>query len=432
MNNKLRQKGWADMSQRLDVSLPRDRKPIFAIWWVWGLAILIGLGAWYMYTQQAQPTAASGPSDIAQTVPPQQQTPDQSPGTGGDLDNPHLAGASPSSTSEEMPFTSSRTVVPKAVSSAPPANTDIPAPSAAADVHAKVNKARSQALLDTTANELGSEPSGVQEPNKSGRIFTQAAQLPQHPFSNPFALSQPEHDGLYPIEASNPTAFTERVLESGSRYFIDLAAGIRTARPYSYAGQAGMGWRAPLSGKWSYGVTLGVGVDGLHQTADIALKERQTSSRSQDENATSGSTGDVSNNFSESGEFGVAQLDLQDNYFAYFGLHMTYNFASNWSLRLGVETAYRFHIATGESYVYSSISAGQFSWDNSLSRIEEQFVVFNRWDLRPVAGLSYALRPDIHLNLTYRHGTHPLLQNPIQDTPAGRARFLQLGIQFDL
>lgn len=421
------------MSQRLDASLPRDRKPIFAIWWVWGLAILIGLVAWYTYTQQAQPTAASASSDIAQTVSPEMQPTDQTQSTGHDLDNPNLVSESPSATSEEIPpAVSSRTFAPSAMSAEPPAATDIPGPYTAADEHYNVNKVEPQALPQMTINELESGTSGVQAPNKSGPIYTPASQLRQFPLFNPFELSQLELGGLYPIEASDPIAFAESELESGSRYFIDLATGVRTARPYSYAGQAGMGWRAPISGKWSYMVTLGAGIDGVHQTGDIALKELQNSSRSQQQDETFGSGEDISNNSPESGNFGVARIELKNNYFAYFGLHTAYNFAPNWSLRLGVETAYRFHNATGESYASSSISGGQFSIDNRWDEVEEHFVVFNRWDLRPVAGLSYSLRPKIHLNLTYRHGTNPLLPNPIQDTPAGHARFLQLGIQFDL
>lgn len=421
------------MSQRLDASLPRDRKPIFAIWWVWGLAILIGLVAWYTHTQQTQPTAASANSDIAQAVSSEQQTEDQAQSTGHDLDHPNLVNESHSPTSaEKPPAVSSRTVGPAAMSAEAPTTTDIPGASTAADENSNVNKVQLQALSHTATNELKPEPSGVQEPSKSGRIYTSASQLPQFPFSNPFAFSQPDLGGQYSIEASDPIAFAESEFKSGSGYFIDLAAGVRTARPYSYAGQAGMGWRAPISGKWSYMVTLGAGVDGVHQTGHIALKELQTSSRSQEEDATSGSSEDISNNFSESGNFGVARIELKNNYFAYLGVHADYNFAPNWSLRLGVESAYRFHNATGESYASSSISGGQFLIDNRWDEVEEHFVVFNRWDLRPVAGLSYSLRPKIHLNLTYRHGTNPLLQNPIQDTPAGHARFLQLGIQFDL
>lgn len=421
------------MSQRLDASLPRDRKPIFAIWWVWGLAILIGLVAWYNYTQQAQPTAASASSDIAQAVSSEEQTEDQAQSTEHDLDNSNLVGGSPSRTSNEKPpAVSSRTVAPASMSAEPPAATDIPGPYTAADEHSNVNKVEPQALPQMTINELESGTSGVQAPNKSGPIYTPASQLRQFPFSNPFARSQPEFGGLYPIEASDPISFAQSELESGSRYFIDLAGGVRTARPYSYAGQAGMGWRAPISGKWSYMVTLGAGIDGVHQTGDIALKELQNSSRSQQQDETFGSGEDISNNSPESWNFGVARIELKNNYFAYFGLHTAYNFTPNWSLRLGVETAYRFHI---ENEVSRSISNGL--GDPTLEffssrEVEDQFVLFNSWDLRPVAGLSYTVRPNIHLNLTYRHGTNPLLPNPIQDTPAGHARFLQLGIQFDL
>ncbi len=429
MNNKLRQKGWNDMSQRLDASLPRDRKRIFAIWWVWGLVALTGLGAWFMYNQQREPEVASTSSDIAQSAIQKEHQPDQTPKSEKGLDQSMLPAESLSTPSR--PIVSSKSNPSQAGSPELLADRGIPGSSESDRLNPWGTKEGVQTpLIAMTARE--SQLLVDQETAASERMDAQLSQLPHFPLSRSFILPPPEMSGLASLQPSSPIEISPSEWKTESGYFVDLAAGARVARPYSYVGQAGMGWRSPISYKWSYRLTWGAGVEGMDQPARVALKEIRQSSRSQEEDISSGSTGSVTNGFPGSGDFGAAEIQLRNHYFAYFGLHTAYQFAPNWSISFGVETAYRFYVSSGESYALNFTSNGSFSLDNSSSNIAEDFVLFNRWDFRPVAGLSYKLRSNMSLNLTYRHGTNPLLPNPIQDTPAGHARFVQLGVQFDL
>ena len=417
------------MSQRLDASLPRDRKRIFTIWWVWGLVALIGLGVWFMYNQQPELQAVSTSPDIAQSAIQKGQQSDQVTNSDKTLDHSVFPAESLLKSSRQM--VSSKSTPSQSGSAEVLADTDISESSESDRLNSRGTKEEVQApLIVMTARE--SQPIRDQETGALERMHTPLSQLPHFPLSHSFILPPPDMSGLSSLQISSPIELSPSEWNTESGYFVDLAAGARVAPPYSYVGQAGMGWRAPISDKWSYRLTWGAGVEGMHQPAKIALQERRSSWRSQEDEAISGPNEDISNNLSESGEFGAAEIQLRNHYFAYFGLHTAYQFASNWSISLGMETAYRFYVSSGESYALNFTSNGSFSTDNSSRNIAEDFVLFNRWDLRPVAGLNYKLRSNMSLNLTYRHGTNPLLPHPIQDTPAGYARFLQVGLRMTL
>jgi len=429
MNNKLRQKGWNDMSQRLDANLPRDRKRVFAIWWVWGIVALIGMGAWFMYNQQDEAQAPATSSDIVQSAIQREYQPDQASKSEKGLGSSVSTDDSPSILLGQR--VSSNSTPSRAGSPDLLADTGISESSKSDGLDSREIKEDVQASLQAMTSPE-SQQLVDQETGASERKDAQLSPLPDFPLSSPFILSLPEISGLVSLQPSSTIQSSPIKVKTESGYFVDLAAGTRVAQPYSYVGQAGMGWRAPLSDKWSYSLSWGAGVEGMHQPARVALKEFRQSSRSLQEDISSGSTGSVTNGFPGSGEFGAAEIQLRNHYFAYFGLHTAYQFAPNWAFRFGVETAYRFYISSEESYGLNFSSDGSFSIDNSSRNIAQDFVLFNRWDFRPVAGLNYKLRSNMSLNLTYRHGTNPLLPNPIQDTPAGHARFVQLGVQFDL
>src|SRR6056297_1100156 len=63
MNNELRKKGWTDMSQQLDAKMPRKRRRVFAIWWLWGLGLflLLGMGWWFFTPQSSSDRAEVEP-----------------------------------------------------------------------------------------------------------------------------------------------------------------------------------------------------------------------------------------------------------------------------------------------------------------------------------------------------------------------------------
>ena len=410
------------MSQRLDAGMPGNRRRGLLIWWLFGAAaviVLVVAGLLLRNRSQAndpaEPSASihfpvTNASEIEESARAEQ---------GFELPKSSNTPTVLSATEKTNQIAHS-----KRASQDPAAE---PTPSATTEFHGSTeidsDKKTSFSPLYTAP---GLNPSDT-------RIHISAISLPGLGLS---ALSMPNtSDLLLSAKIKSPQSTevesTKKTVRKG--YFIDLSAGMRTARPNSYVAQTGLGWRTPISDRWGILINTGLGINGMHQPAQVALKELQSNS----EFRLDGSTANPSNEFSEITEVPVAELQLKNNYFAYLGAHLSYSIHERWSLNMGLEAAFRFHSVHEDPMqlnpgIIASPNGGASQFNFNSRQIENRFLLFNRWDIRPVAGLSYALRPGIQLEASYRHGLIPLLAHPTKDTPPGSARFLQLGIRYQI
>lgn len=410
------------MNQRLDAGLPKGRKRGLLIWWLFGVVAVIALATGWVLMNQSLPQDSPEDTPTAQSefrIPAEK---DKTKGSHLDL---------PTSKTNALP-SKAETKQTHSVAFPPSKRTTRAAESP--PITANPHEAEIYPFSNTKTAGLPLVPGTFPDETSQRRVHSSALPLP---WLEDSGLSMPvpsDLTGAPLLKSSLPSAdidASKNVSENG--FFIDLSMGTRTARPYSYVAQTGMGWRSSLSDRWSYMMTTGLGINGMHQPAQVALTEYRSSSRFLLDQSTEVSSGE----FSLNREFAEARLQLKNNYFAYLGAHLDYSIHDRWSVSMGLEVAYRFHsvhegpIQQNNGLVSSP--SGEVSEISYSSReIEQRFILFNRWDIRPVAGLSYALRPHIHLLATYRHGLNPLLAHPIKPTPPGSARFLQLGVRYQM
>jgi hypothetical protein len=198
--------------------------------------------------------------------------------------------------------------------------------------------------------------------------------------------------------------------------------------PHSYLGQIGVGWRNQVSEKLSYDFILGAGIEGFHREATTDLKERETLSSLQDNEFGQGPNNSVNADRS----YGQASFQLRQSYFTYLGAAANYSFAPRWSVSFGLDLVYRVYNSYHGYYqiegVGTDVTGGEFQFTSRM--INDQFQVFNRWDLRTNLSVGYDVQSNMRFYLSYRHGFSPILAHPSENTPAGRARFLALGCQY--
>lgn len=406
MNRELREKGWKDMNQRLEASMPRDRNHRVIIWWFLGVAAFISPLVFWTYEEQKKEA-------LQKEIVMESKLDIQSPGSLHKIEqNNDII-----SELEESPAISPSTEQKARAGKGERKPTNPPTEIQGGD------NSQTGILVDKIT-QSGSTLELLEESEKL-RAYSSVREL--------VGLAPqlfPLKDGLSPKEYILPDINRVHNISSSkekinNRYFIEVSSGIRAASPVSYIGQVGGGMRFSLSNKWDYMMSLGAGIVRHHENAEVDLKER----RSNDEFAADVTNGEQ---FSDGNSYGRVQLDLKNNVFAYSGFYVSRHTDSRWSFRFGVEVAYRFYnqyVAREQLNLATGYPTANFQILRS-SELEEEFVIFNRWDIRPVVGIQYALHSNFNLALSYRHGLNPLLAYPAGKTPQLDGRFIQLGVQY--
>ncbi len=428
MNNELRKKGWTDMSQQLDAKMPRKRRRVFAIWWLWGLGLflLLGMGWWFFTPQSSSDSTEVEP--IAQThessndpVNRSQKEASRQNSIASVSGNEYATKESQLSQSDQNEF-----LTPKPLN-----NDDGPFPSDPASEKEEQGDALPRAFesaYEHSKMNSQTDPVSTEEKEPFTNRWDAIPFTIQRGATPLFSLHKPILTPA-PLQQSTLEVEPEKISPArAQRFFLDFSAGARTARPYSYVTQLGIGSRHPMGDKFSLDFVFGGGVEGLHQESVTSLKEWQASSSRQDSEFAM----DPSNFNSEAGSYGQASLRLQQNYFGYLGASMNYSFTNRWSLRFGLDFVSRIYTNYEGFYEIeeADIGSGTDEFLFNSRQIKEQFQIFNRWDIRPHLGLHYAIHHDVQIYLNYRHGFSPVLAHPTANTPSGQARYMQMGIQY--
>ncbi|NBB89017.1 MAG: hypothetical protein GVX96_04460 [Bacteroidetes bacterium] len=406
MNRELREKGWKDMNQRLEASMPRDRNNRVIIWWFLGVAAFITPMVFWIFEEQNKDALQK---EIVVESKQEIQNPRTSHKIEQNIEN--------TSEFEESPATFLSTEQKTWARKGEPKPTIQPSAIEGGD-NSKTGILVDKATQSGSPLELSEESGRLSDYTFVRELAGLAPQL--FPLKDRLSLKEyivPELNKVHNINPSKKKVNTS--------YFIEISSGIRTASPVSFIGQTGGGMRFSLSNKWDFMMSLGAGIEGHHENAEVDLKKR----RSNDELAS-----EITNEgqFTSGNSYGRVQIDLKNGVFAYSGFYVTRHIDSRWACRFGVEVAYRFYnyyearnqfnFGTGDPTVNNQILR--------LSALEEEFVIFNRWDIRPIVGIEYDLHPDVNLALSYRHGLAPLLAYPAGKTPQIDGRFIQLGVQY--
>ena len=411
MNTELRKKGWKDMNQRLEASMPRDRNRRIFIWWFFGAVILIAAVVTWIYNNKELKNDSSQKEVVVKA----------------EIENQNSL-RSYKETKNNISYSDSEE----------PQQTSQSAEQIAATLKGEINSVSQEPETQSRANSQAQiSVDKTKKLDRSGDVFEMAGKpdnFQNHTFARqlplvPLPLLKGTDDlnlkGYRLPDVNKILEINPAKEEIKNSYFIDLSSGIRTASPVSYVGQVGAGMRFSLSDNWDYMMSLGLGIEGQHETAIVNLKERKSNDEfAEDVN----SGGQFSNNNSNR----QVQLDLQNNFFAYSGFHVSRRIHSRWSLRFGLEVAYRFYNqyeGRNQFLLETGNSTANFE-TLRFSELEEKYVIFNRWDIRPVVGINYALQSRFNLELSYRHGLNPLLAYPADNTPELAGRFLQLGVQY--
>lgn len=420
MNKGLRQKGWSDMSQQLDTHLPRRRRRLVGLWWLWTLSFLAVAAAiwWSLRDQPDQSAAQIASATLSEESELQPQT--------------FPIATNSESRSEAIP--KREDLVPsRANSSASTLRTSKVKRErfSAAVVPSSNNEKESETRVSLKTEEFESPKEGISE----DQSFSPEALLAKSELSpitdriptaeiRTFASSLPS---LQVPGFSSPALIRPNNLKSNA-LFVDLSSGLRMVAPHSYVAQLGLGWRNQVNEKLSYDLTIGGGVEGFHQEATTELKEIETRSMRQDSEFGQGPNAV----FNADGSYGQASFQLRQSYFSYLGAAANYSFAPRWSVTFGLDLIYRVYNSYKGYYQIegggTDLSGEEFQFTSRM--INDQFQVFNRWDLRTNLGVGYDIQSHMRLYLSYRHGFSSVLAHPSENTPAGRARFLALGCQY--
>ncbi len=414
MKKDIRHRGWNDMNRLLDEHMPIDDKPIALWWWGSAAAVLLVAGlSWYVLsTRSAERLPILSHFELEQGIDDTNQ-------------KTVINAVAESSREKDMTDTRSTSVndsdIFEGITSAPNTEPQGQPLTRETDRLAITAHADIEVIDENTVITTESETNAISRNNDLAFGITE--ELPTR--DNKGMVTKGFDNSTKAIDMpylSSPKAVSHPLMSR----FVMLSLGSNVTVPFSIVSQFDIGLERSISKKWAYQVGLGAGINGLYYNPDVALMERSGSSR-----RSNVVIPDHNSQISNSSEVDIAAVDVNRNFFAHTFGHLVYRMNDQWQFLAGVEMAYRFGISIDELFHTGETTSGSFS---SLSytgeEIEQLFVIFNRWDIRPSLGVGYDFNARFGLHLRYRHGLNGLIAHPVDGFNSAYTRNVQMGLMY--